>query len=189
MATLFACKNDVKSDAVDTKAEDSVIYKVSQETIDRSNNEKSRGSVMTRIMMTEELQKLASAIISGQLNDKLANDDGPFTVFGPSSDAFGALTEAQRNTLQNNKNVSFLKTTLQGHIIEGNHTSADMVQQLRDVDTLQYTSLNAQVLKIYKSGTELFVMDSKGNKAQIGKSDLQGNNGSVHVIDAFLGLD
>lgn len=189
--SLIACKEDVKTD-IDSMTEmagDTVIHQVSQEVIDRSNDQKVRQSIMTKIMVTAETSSLASNLVSANMSNMLSTEVGPYTIFAPSNSAFERMPATVLKQLANPNNRSMLANTLKNHIIAENVSSADMVQALRDTDTLRYTTLSGGELKITKSGETLWVIDATGRKAQIGKSDISGNNGILHLIDSVLGLD
>ncbi len=188
---LISCKDDVKSDMEDLTevSADGVVKEVSQEAIKQSNDEKVRQSVMTKIMVTPELGKFASFLVSANLSNMLSTEKGPYTIFAPSTEAFSKLSEAQLNMLTNQKNKALLATALQQHMIAQNLGTDDLVQALRDTDTLVYSGLTGINLKVVKRGDALFVMDPKGHEAAILESDIIGNNGVVHIIDAVLGID
>lgn len=189
--SLISCKEDVKSDIDDMTevSSDGAVNEVSKKVIQQNNDAKVRGSVMTKIMMTPELGNFASFCVSANLTNKLSTEEGPFTIFAPSSDAFSKLSEAQFKSLTNPKNMGRLSNTLRQHIVQQKLGTDDLVQALRDTDTLVYSSLTGMQLKVVKSGDVLLVLDQKGRKGTILESDITGNNGTVHIIDAVLGVD
>jgi len=185
---LWSCKNDMKEGASGSITEDS-LHHVSQEVIDRGNTAKVRGSLMSKIMVTEELGEFASSLVSASLNEMLATSEGPFTVFAPRSTAFDSLSVEGKNSLLSLKNKPLLNATLKSHIINGSVTTAEMVQELRTKDTLVYESLSGKSLKVVKNGNGLQVIGEDGKSAKIGKSDIMGNNGTLHVIDQVFGIN
>lgn len=187
----WSCKEDVKNE-LDTMTEvtsDTIISQVSKEVIDQSNDAKVRQSVMTKIMVTPELSRFASTLVSANLTNMLSTDEGPFTVFSPDTTAFAAISEGTMNTILNQNNRAQLAATLKKHILREEISSADMVQALRSADTLRYKTVAGETLKIVKQGDVIFVIDASGIKASIGESDIKGNNGVVHIIDQVLGLN
>ena len=72
---------------------DTIISQVSKEVIDQSNDEKVRQSVMTKIMVTPELSRFASTLVSANLTNMLSTDEGPFTVFAPDNTAYDSKSE------------------------------------------------------------------------------------------------
>lgn len=188
---LMSCKEDVKNelDSMTEVANDSIISEVSREVIEQSNDEKVRQSVMTKIMVTPELNQFARALVSANLTNMLSTDEGPFTIFAPVEVAFDEVPEETMNALSNQSNRALLAGTLKHHIIREQLSSADMVQALRTSDTLRYNTIAGKQLKIVKDGDSLYVVDTDGSKMAIGESDIIGNNGMVHLLNGVLGLN
>lgn len=100
---------------------------------------------------------------------------GPFTVFGPSDDAFNRLSEDTRNSIMKAENLKQLQRVLRHHIFDGRKMEKD-VGSMSKIKMMDGSSLP---------------VTKKGNKVQIGeatiqKTDLEAENGVVHVIDRVL---
>lgn len=142
-------------------------------------------SVMSKIMVSNELSSFSSALVTAGLTDMLLKENGPYTIFAPSNQAFENLSEAERKELYNKANLSKLKEILQNHMVEGNLTSA----LLKEKDNAPHNGMaGSQLVVFYKNG-EPWVKDEKGNEAKITQQDILGNNGVVHVIDQVLNMD
>ncbi|NER52966.1 MAG: fasciclin domain-containing protein, partial [Symploca sp. SIO1A3] len=70
----------------------------------------------------EDLSTLTNAVKSAGLSDTLSND-GPYTVFAPTNDAFNALPQQTRDGLLKPENRDLLADTLKNHVVPGNVTS------------------------------------------------------------------
>lgn len=101
--------------------------------------------------------------------------DGPFTVFAPNDDAFAKLPKGTQKSLMKSTNKSQLQDTLKYHVIQGRKMAADL-SSVSSVETL-----NGDSLQVAKKGNVIHVGDAK-----IRKTNLEAENGIVHVIDQVL---
>ena len=101
--------------------------------------------------------------------------DGPFTVFAPNDDAFAKLPKGTQKSLMKSTNKSRLEDTLKYHVIQGRKMASDL-SSVSSVKTLSGDSL-----KVRKEGNVIHVGDAK-----IRQTNLEAENGIVHVIDQVL---
>ena len=115
---------------------------------------------------------LVAALQAAELDSVLAGE-GPFTVFAPTDDAFGKLPEGTVASLL--ETIPALKNILLYHVVSGNVLAADVV-------TLESaTTLQGQTVSISVMGDVVKINDS-----QVIITDIQGSNGTIHVIDTVL---
>ena len=94
------------------------------------------------------------------------------------------------NTFHNYREKENLKSVLNSHIINGNMDSASLVQEIKkNKGKLSLTTLSGAVLTFSKNDSDIIVSDANGTKARIGKSDIKGSNGIVHLLDAVLNMN
>lgn len=103
---------------------------------------------------------------------KTLEGSGPFTVFAPTDEAFAKLPQGTVEKLLHD--IPQLTRILCYHIVEGKFMSKD-VMQLDKTDTVEGSDL-----KLHANGN-LMVDD-----AMIIKSDVEVDNGVIHVIDTVL---
>ena len=99
-------------------------------------------------------------------------DDGPFTLFAPTDDAFAALPDGTVENLLKNPNE--LAKVLKYHLVNGNISSTN----------LNNGSSVATVL-----GSPLSINTTEGvlvNNAKVIQADMEASNGVIHVIDKVL---
>jgi len=101
--------------------------------------------------------------------------EGPFTVFAPNDDAFTKLPKGTQKSLMKSTNKSRLQDILKYHVIRGRKMAADL-SSVSSVKTLSGDSL-----RVTKKGNVLRVGDAK-----IRQTNLEAQNGIVHVIDQVL---
>lgn len=115
---------------------------------------------------------LAAAEATG-LADALANPSTNFTVFAPTDDAFAALPEGALDGLLADEDA--LLAVLSGHIDVGTVPAADLV----GVEQLEM--LSGDIWSITVDGDTAMI----GN-ATITATDIEAENGIIHVIDAVI---
>ncbi len=191
--TLFivSCKNEVK-DQENTSTEKTEITEVKKaekkeltaDDVERIN------SVMSRLMATPELKKYTSFVVTAGLTEVLAQQKGPYTVLAPSNAAFDSLDVEKTNFYLNPKNKEKLVNLLKSHIVEGNIDSAVMLQDIKKHSgRLMMKTLSGGSLTASTKQMDIVITDEKGNKALIVKSDINGSNGVIHVLNAVLNVD
>lgn len=114
---------------------------------------------------------LAAAVKAAGLDEALSND-GPFTVFAPTDEAFAKLPEGTLEHLL--ANPEQLKQVLLYHVASGTVASSDVVK----LDSAE--TLNGQKVAIdAKNGVKI-------NGATVVTADVMAHNGVIHVIDTVL---
>ncbi|PVW16990.1 fasciclin domain-containing protein [Marixanthomonas spongiae] len=187
---FYACKNDTKEPVTVEKD----VVKTAPETVKKVKKEltiaekEQLNSVMSKLMVTNETKKFASALVSSGLTDILSKNEGPFTVFAASNAAFDSLDTEQKRTVFNPKNMEALKKLLKNHIVEGEVDSSALFQKSGG-GTNTLTTMAGATLTVSKKGNELLIGNANGEKAVLGKSDIVGSNGVVHVINRVLLVD
>lgn len=105
------------------------------------------------------------------------NTKGPYTVFAPTDDAFAKLPQGTVESLL--KDIPKLTSILTYHVIEGKVPAADVIQH-KNLTTLQGQDVKIDAVKwhLHKS--------VKVNDANIIKTDVEADNGIIHIIDKVL---
>merc|ERR1712084_183279 len=154
----------------------------------------------------DDLSTLVAAVVAGDLAETLSSP-GPFTVFAPTNEAFGALPEGTLDTLLKPENKDQLVDILTYHVLPAQVLSTDL-KFFQSVPTVEgknvhvvrthkgvYVGPSARDLKpkqVVKTveGKELLVSIYKGdvyaNKAKVVGADNLASNGVAHIIDGVL---
>ena len=125
-------------------------------------------------VQNEHFSTLATAVQAAGLV-KTLRGTGPFTVFAPTNEAFAKLPEGTVQSLLEPANRQQLVDILTYHVVAGRVLAADVVK-LSEAATLQGSNLPIEV-----RGNQVYV----GN-AQVLETNIQANNGVIHVIDSVL---
>jgi hypothetical protein len=115
---------------------------------------------------------LATAINLAGLGDALSGE-GPFTVFAPTDEAFGALPEGTLEAVI--ADPALLTAILTYHVVGAVALSTDLE------DGMLVETLNGEQVKVTINEDGVFI-----NNAQVTVADLVADNGVVHVINAVL---
>jgi uncharacterized surface protein with fasciclin (FAS1) repeats len=119
-----------------------------------------------------DFKLLLTAIKATELEDTL-NSEGSFTVFAPTDEAFGKLTQAARDALL--ENIPKLKRIVLYHVVMGNVQSDD----LAEID--EAPTMEGSIIAIKRSGGKVHV-----NDALVTHADIIVDNGVIHQIDTVL---
>ena len=121
-----------------------------------------------------KFKTLLAAVEAAGLTEALTGDQ-PLTVFAPTDEAFAALPKGTVESLLKPENLGKLKSILALHVVSGKVSAGD--------------ALNAKKGKALSGGTlEFGVRDGvlKVNDATIKVTDVECDNGIIHIIDAVL---
>ena len=137
------------------------------------NSEKPKDIVDTAVA-AGNFKTLATALKSAGLIETLKGK-GPFTVFAPTDEAFAKLPKGTVEDLLKPENKDKLIAILTYHVVPGRVMAAD-VAKLSTAKTAQGSEARIQI----KDG-KVYVDD-----ALVTATDIQAENGVIHVIDTVI---
>ena len=117
---------------------------------------------------------LALAITKAGL-DAALNEDGPFTVFAPTNEAFSKLPKDVLDTLLTEEGLAGLTSILKHHVVPGDIRLATALRG-KFLTSLEGTKLEVD----FKDGS------IQVNGATLKTADISANNGVIHAIDTVL---
>jgi uncharacterized surface protein with fasciclin (FAS1) repeats len=120
------------------------------------------------------LNTLSTAVKAAGLKRTLQRG-GPFTVFAPTEEAFGALPAGTIEALL--KDPETLANILLYHVTPGKVTSSTVV------------TLDGEMVDMANGGSVTITVDENGvmvNDANVIAVDIMARNGVIHVIDGVL---
>lgn len=127
----------------------------------------------------DNFETLATALEAADLVDTF-DQEGPYTVFAPTDDAFKALPEGQLEELLKTENRDQLVELLSYHVVEGKLMASDI--QAMDLPQMRQT-LQGNMLTFSAGEMGLTV-----NDAGLLNADVEAANGVIHVVDEVLVL-
>merc|ERR1711997_999368 len=136
-------------------------------------------NVVELAQSVDDLSTLVAAVIAGDLVETLSSP-GPFTVFAPTNEAFGALPAGTLDSLLNPENKDQLVDILTYHVLPAQVLSTDL-KFFQTVATVEGKNVH-----VVKNSRGVFVGPSvKELKTVVGADNLA-SNGVAHIIDGVL---
>ena len=112
------------------------------------------------------------------------DQNGPFTVFAPTNEAFDAFLTANGFTSLNDVPVATLEKILLNHVVNGKFTSTDL--------TTGYVNSLAKGSASSTNNLSLYVDITSGVKingiATVTAANIAATNGIIHQVDKVIGL-
>merc|ERR1712134_19945 len=139
----------------------------------------SKPNIVELAQSVPTLSTLVTAVVAGDLAETLSSP-GPFTVFAPTNEAFGALPEGTLDSLLKPENKDQLVDILTYHVLPAQVLSTDL-KFFQSVGTVE--GKNVHVIKT-KSG--VYVGPSTKELKKVIGADNLATNGVAHIIDGVL---
>lgn len=144
------------------------------------------GTVSAVVASNAELSTLASALTAADLVATL-NSGGPYTVFAPTNQAFGLIAEGTRAQLMSPAQKPALATLLKHHVVAGNLTAADLRARIEaGGGTATIETVAGQTLRASLENGNVVLMGENNSKAYVTEADVEGGNGTIHVVNGIL---
>ena len=134
-------------------------------------------------MFNTDFNTLVAAVKAAELVDTLRGA-GPFTVFAPNDAAFAKIDEATLADLLKPENKTTLANILLYHVVAGQKVDAQTAGTLvgSAVETAHPDKLSFTVVDNDGLGLE----GGDGTSAKIIATDVDGTNGTIHVLDSVI---
>ncbi|MFP4323021.1 MAG: fasciclin domain-containing protein [Anaerolineales bacterium] len=127
----------------------------------------------------EDFSTLLTALEAAELAETLG-EEGPFTVFAPTNEAFEAIPEDDLNALLDDPEA--LSAVLLYHVLEGEAFAEDVLE----LDGEAVETLNGAMILVTIVEEDEDVMVMLNESAQVTEADVEASNGVIHVIDTVL---
>lgn len=123
---------------------------------------------------------ISTVLAIAGLYDKL-QEDGPFTVFLPNTEAFGLIPAEERDKLI--ANTSLIREAFLYHIVPGTYYSRGL-QDGQWLETLSSFGVPMQVGMVSDGYSRRF--DSVNGAVRIVTPDIPAENGVIHIVDKII---
>ena len=130
--------------------------------------------IVDTAIAAEDFNTLVALVQQAGLVETLKRE-GPFTVFAPTDAAFAAVPAETLAMLQDPANSDQLVAVLTYHVVPGSLMAADVLA------STSLTTVEGSDLAVSLDGETAMVGD-----ASIAATDIQTDNGVIHVIDSVL---
>ncbi len=129
---------------------------------------------------------LVAAVQAASLAETLSGP-GPFTVFAPTNAAFEKLPDGTVETLTTTETEA-LGGILTYHVVSGEVMAADLLAAIEaaGADGYTITTVNGGTLNAKLVDGSVQLTDAAGGMAMVTMTDVDADNGVIHVIDTVL---
>jgi transforming growth factor-beta-induced protein len=168
--------DDAKVVAPDVEASNGVIHVIDKVIVPPFD-------LVETAMFNTDFNTLVAAVKAAELVDTLRGA-GPFTVFAPNDAAFAKIDEATLADLLKPENKTTLANILLYHVVAGQKVDAQTAGTLvgSAVETAHPDKLSFTVVDNGGLGLE----GGDGTSAKIIATDVDGTNGTIHVLDSVI---
>jgi len=144
------------------------------------------GTVVDVAVGNPDFSTLVAAVQAAGLAETLSGA-GPFTVFAPTNAAFDALPAGTVETLTTT-DTEQLGSILTYHVVAGEVNAAALIEAITaaGADGYAITTVNGATLTATLEGENVILTDATGNTATVTATDVEADNGVIHVIDTVL---
>ncbi|SFN29684.1 fasciclin domain-containing protein [Salegentibacter flavus] len=144
-------------------------------------------SIAAKTMEDDSLSSLSSALQNAELAQTFTEEEGPYTIFAPTNEAFEKVDRATLDTLMKTENREKLSDVLKYHVVEDEITAEELSERI-DEGNGEYsiTTLSGASLNALKSGDDILLKDENGNTSKIIKTNIEASNGVIHQIDGVM---
>jgi uncharacterized surface protein with fasciclin (FAS1) repeats len=112
---------------------------------------------------------------------------GPFTVFAPTNEAFAKLPAGTVDTLLKPENKGKLTSVLTYHVVAGRLTTKDLREKIKDGGgKAELKTVEGDSLTVQEKDGKLWLVDAKGDKAEITIGNVMQSNGVIQVINTVM---
>lgn len=142
---------------------------------------------LTAVVQANENLSTASTLVGMSGIAAELKDDGPFTAFTATNEAFNKMDQELLSGLMSAEDKTELAAMAKYGLANGTMTSADIVKAIADGGgSTTITTLQGGAITATMDGDKVVLEDGAGNKANIVEADVESSNGTLHIIDTVL---
>jgi uncharacterized surface protein with fasciclin (FAS1) repeats len=147
-------------------------------------------NIVETAIATPQLSSLVAALQAADGNlVNVLNGSGPFTVLAPTNDAFDAFLSANGFASLDQVPTDVLSQILLNHVIAGNVTSTTLTTAGSGYANTSATGPGGNNLSLYFNTTTADGVEFNNVSSVVaGGADISATNGTVHIVDAVIGL-
>lgn len=158
-----------------------------QERLQRERMDRENNSVAARIEDRQELSTFSQGMNRAQISDDFTQNEGPYTVFAPSNEAYEGLPQQDRDQMMNEQDPQRNMATAHYLIVEEELTRDQLRSQIENNNgTYTLRTMHGEELTATMENDEIVIRDASGNTARITDVDEEASNGVIFIIDTVL---
>ncbi len=143
-------------------------------------------NIVQNAVNSKDHTTLVAAVKAAGLVDTLESP-GPFTVFAPTNEAFAKLPQGTLQTLLKPENKPLLIKILTYHVVSGRLTTGDLRKMVKaGGGKAELKTVQGEPLTVEEKDGRLWLIDAKGDTAEITISNVMQSNGVIQVINTVM---
>ena len=143
-------------------------------------------NIVQNAVNSKDHTTLVAAVKAAGLVPTLESN-GPFTVFAPTNEAFKKLPEGTVQTLLKPETKDKLKSILTYHVVSGRLTAKDLMEKAKaGGGKAEIKTVEGAPLTVEEKDGKLWLIDAKGDKAEVTIANVMQSNGVIHVINTVM---
>lgn len=185
--SLIACEEGKQKEQEERqRREQREVERQAENKQEEEERDRKANSIAARAMEEQKLSTFMSAMQNTDLTETLTEDEGPFTVFAPTDEAFGKIEKDSIDSLFDNEDE--LTTVLEYHMVQDEISYEEISRRIKDGDgEYTITTMSGAQLTGLMSGEDVILKDGTGKTASLTKtSGIVASNGVLHLIDEVL---
>ena len=174
---LASCNSENKSKSTDEK--ENLLAQNFDET-------KKLFTVSKLISEDKGFETFAKWVEASDYYEKLS-EKGPYTVFAPTNYAFENLYPGTVEKLTLPEEKEKVTSIIDYHVIPGLINENDIFKAIDDYGgSVKLKTLGGKRLTATKKNGKVYLIDEKGNGAQLITANIEAENGIIHTIDDIM---
>jgi len=154
--------------------------------VEMEKMEMQKSSIASLAMGNPDFSTLVTALKGAGLAQTFM-EEGEYTVFAPTNDAFSAVPQKTMDMLLMPENKATLQNLLKYHVVAGEWKAEAVVKAIADNDNAyNVTTLAGENIVLSVKDGKVMIKDSKGNMATVIAADVDASNGVIHGIDKVI---
>jgi uncharacterized surface protein with fasciclin (FAS1) repeats len=137
-------------------------------------------------MGNENFTTLVTALKQAGLAETFMNE-GEYTVFAPTNDAFNKVPKATMVTLMSEDGRATLQNLLKYHVVAGEFKAGAVMKAIADNNNAyNVTTLAGQNITLSVNDGKVMIKDANGKMSTVVMADVDASNGVIHAIDTVI---
>lgn len=163
------------------------LSKEEQEILDARLAEEKQPTNMIAILQDDPDLSTAGILIGLSGVGVEMQDNGPYTAFVATNEAFNKIDPQELSELLSADNKEELASIAEYGLVKGSTSAADIAKAITDGGgTADIPTVGGGTIKATMEGDMITLEDGAGNKAHVTKADVKSSNGTIHIVDNVL---
>jgi uncharacterized surface protein with fasciclin (FAS1) repeats len=143
-------------------------------------------NIMQNAVNSKDHTTLVAAVKAAGLVPTLESP-GPFTVFAPTNEAFAKLPAGTVDTLLKPENKKTLANVLTYHVVPGRLSTKELRAKVKaGGGKAELKTVEGATLTVEEKNGKLWLIDAKGDTAEITIGNVMQSNGVIQVINSVM---